>query len=52
MRLMDNYVYANSFLDTVSLDALAVPDPDDGDVLTHPIVTPPPTSSNSSNWRG
>lgn len=35
MRLMNNYVYANPFLDPVSLDALAVPDPDDSDILTH-----------------
>jgi DNA-directed RNA polymerase specialized sigma24 family protein len=40
MRLMNNYVYANPFLDPVSLDALAVPDPDDSDVLTHPVEDP------------
>ena len=37
MRLMDNYVYADPFLNPVSLDALAAPDPDDSAVLTHPV---------------
>ncbi len=40
MRLMNNYAYANPFLNPVSLDALAVPDPDDSTVLTHPVADP------------
>lgn len=37
MRLMDSYAFANPFLNPVSLDALAVPHPDDSTVLTHPV---------------
>ena len=40
MRLMDNYAYANPFLEPASLDALLVPDPDDDQVLTHTIADP------------
>jgi len=40
MRLMNNYAYANPFLEPVSLDALTVPDPDDGDALAHPVEDP------------
>jgi hypothetical protein len=40
MRLMNNYAYANPFLRPVSLDALAVPDPDDFAVLSHPVEDP------------
>jgi hypothetical protein len=36
--VMDDYAYANPLLEPMSLDALAVPDPDDIDVMTHPLA--------------
>jgi len=38
--LMDNYVYANPYAEPISLDALAFPDGEDGDVICHPVVDP------------
>lgn len=38
--LMDNYVYANPYAEPISLDALACPDGEDGEVICHPVVDP------------
>jgi hypothetical protein len=38
--LMDVYVYVNPFVEPMSLDALARPDPDDSDAITYTIADP------------
>jgi DNA-directed RNA polymerase specialized sigma24 family protein len=38
--LMDNYVYANPYIEPISLDALALPDGEDSEVICHPVVDP------------
>jgi len=38
--LMDNYVYANPFVEPMSLDALAIPDAEDGEAICHPVPDP------------
>lgn len=38
--LMDNYVYANPYIEPMSLDALACPDGDDGEAIYHPVCDP------------